>query len=542
VGQVVRHTQDPGWIKDIVRSLLPAAYYGNTLEEVERMVADSIKNGFVERSPLERGRRSASSSALSAIQELDIELFHTEQQVAFAAITTPESGTTCTPIRSEAMRHLVRLRYFKTSGKTIGKDALNEVIDLLEARALYESQQQDVQVRLYGDHQLVYYDLGRSDGYVVRVTADGWTLVRDRSLRFYRPPGFVAQVDPQPGGDLIALKMLLRLDNTNWSLFLAFLVSAMKPNGPYMMLLVDGEHGSGKSFLSTVAKWILDPNSLEKIRLPREEHALAIQAAQNRVLVYDNTSAIRWDISDALCALATGSGFSTRKFYTDDESRTFKSCRPVIINGIGEFADRPDLLDRAIPLHLPSMAKGARQTEKHIEKEFEAIRPKLMGALLDAVSIALRRYNDVKPPTSIRMADAAQWLVAAEPATGLPAGTFIRALEGGLEGMMIDRAVNDPLVIAIFKLLDTSGPEREYRGSVGDLHEKLISHAERYNPRLPQTAQILSNSLQRLRQSMAKIGLMVELGRRTKKARPVHIWVEETDETPDVPDRLKRLQ
>ena len=120
-----------------------------------------------------------------------------------------------------------------------------------------------------------------------------------------------------------------------------------------MVLLLSAGHGSGKSKISELIKRIIDPNALEKLRLPKDEHTLAIQAAQTRLLVYDNTSAVRWDLSDALCALLTGGGFSTRKYYTDDQQRMFKNARPVIINGISEFASQHDLLDRAIAIKLP---------------------------------------------------------------------------------------------------------------------------------------------------------------------------------------------
>ncbi|KNY12880.1 hypothetical protein AKG11_32410, partial [Shinella sp. SUS2] len=47
VGEIVPHTQEVAWILDIVGGFLPPDYKGNTLEEIPRMVADSIKNGYV---------------------------------------------------------------------------------------------------------------------------------------------------------------------------------------------------------------------------------------------------------------------------------------------------------------------------------------------------------------------------------------------------------------------------------------------------------------------------------------------------------------
>jgi hypothetical protein len=52
---------------------------------------------------------------------------------------------------------------------------------------------------------------------------------------------------------------------------------------------------------------------------------------------------------------------------------------------------------------------------------------------LDAVSCALRNESSVHLDCSPRMADFAQWAVAAEPALGLKEGEFMRAYVGNRE-------------------------------------------------------------------------------------------------------------
>ena len=92
------------------------------------------------------------------------------------------------------------------------------------------------------------------------------------------------------------------------------------------------------------------------------------------------------------------------------------------------------------------MPAGIRLTEKAINTRFEAILPGVLGCLFEIVSMALRRFDEVEPPTTFRMADAAQWLIAAEPATGLPSGTFLRALEASVRDVTIENTINHPLV------------------------------------------------------------------------------------------------
>lgn len=99
---------------------------------------------------------------------------------------------------------------------------------------------------------------------------------------------------------------MLGLPDDAFHLVVAFLVNALKPSGPFMSLLVEGEQGTGKSFLCEVIKLLIDPNLATRLRLPGEPRDLMIQAKHSRLLMFDNTSGMRTDISDALCTLATG--------------------------------------------------------------------------------------------------------------------------------------------------------------------------------------------------------------------------------------------
>ena len=68
----------------------------------------------------------------------------------------------------------------------------------------------------------------------------------------------------------------------------------------------------------------------------------------------------------------------------------FDAMRPVILNGIPSLATRPDLADRAIVLTLPQISDGQRKPETEFWAEFDAASGRLLGALLDAVSVALK--------------------------------------------------------------------------------------------------------------------------------------------------------
>ena len=538
VGQLVRYCEDADYIGSIVAACLPANYGGNTLREIPGMVKGALDKGYADPTQAETGGRKqreekTSSTALKLMSS--VRLLHTPQQEAYASLRFPKGGRHNVLVRSDIFKRHLQLSFYRTQGKTIPKEAIGETIDLIEAKAFLDSPETDVHVRLAQSEDYIFYDLGNDDGSIVEIGSEGWKLVGEAPVEFTRPSGFQAQVVPARGGSLSELSRCLSLDKTNEVLLQAFLISAFNPDGPFPLLFIGGEHGSGKSFLSSMVKRILDPNALEKLRLPRDEHTLAIQAAQNRALVYDNTSYVRADISDSLCALATGMGFSTRKLYTDNETRTFKIARPVVINGIGDFADRPDLLDRAIQIKLTNLATSgvALRTERELNEIFYDVLPGVLGHLLDIVSYAQAHLAQARAPDGIRMADAARWLVAAEPATGHPTGTFTRALVAGLENMLVTKALNDPLVLALFDVLKLSSYQsRGFEGGFGDLHFHLKDGFGHIDRRLPATPAHLSNAIQRLKPAMATIGLMVELPRRGNRGQRLRLWQVPSEHRP----------
>src|SRR5207247_939244 len=155
------------------------------------------------------------------------------------------------------------------------------------------------------------------------------------------------------GGQLSELRQFINVkDDDDWKLLVAFLTAALRPKGPYPVLVLHGEQGSAKSTTARVLRAMVDPNSSPLRSEPRDGRDLMIAANNACLVCFDNLSRIpRW-LSDCICRLATGGGFSTRALYTNEEEALFDAQRPVIITGIEELASRGDLLERSIILYL----------------------------------------------------------------------------------------------------------------------------------------------------------------------------------------------
>src|SRR5215469_9014419 len=251
----------------------------------------------------------------------------------------------------------------------------------------------------------------------VDIGPDGWRVIACPPVRFRRPAGMLPLPVPQQGGSIEPLHSFLNLaSRDDFVLIVAWLLAALRPNGPYPLLAISGEQGSAKTVLSKLLKALIDSNTAPVRSLSREERELMITANNGYLLAFDNLSGLPVWLSDALCRLASGGSFAVRQLYTDDEEVLFEAARPILLNGIEDVISRPDLGDRAIFLALAPIGEARRRPENELWREFEIARPRILGALIDAVVHGLRATGCVHLDGLPRMADFALWATAWETA------------------------------------------------------------------------------------------------------------------------------
>jgi hypothetical protein len=127
------------------------------------------------------------------------------------------------------------------------------------------------------------------------------------------------------------------------------------------------------------------------------------------------------------------------------------------VNGINLVATRADLLDRALLLTLASMSDAERRTEQDCLDEFYRLRPYLLGAMFDALSVAIKTLPDVDIAELPRMADFARWGCAIARHLGCDDAEFLSAL-GVNAAAQNDTAVeNSPVAQAVLRLVEEVG-------------------------------------------------------------------------------------
>lgn len=274
----------------------------------------------------------------------------------------------------------------------------------------------DVSLRVAQDADEIVLDLGDARWRGVRISRDGWRVEAHGKTTFRRASTSLPLPEPTCGGDLRRLRQYVRCDDETWPLLAAWLVAALRPRGPYPILLLTGEQGASKTTTARMLRALVDPSILTVRSEPRDARDLMIAAKHSYVVALDNLSRVSSDVADALCCLSTGGGFAARALYSDSDEAAVAVSRPVILTAIEDIATRGDLLDRALIVRLRAIPESERRAEDELWADFEAARPALVGALCDAASLALRRLEAVRSERHelTRMADFHLWSLAAE--------------------------------------------------------------------------------------------------------------------------------
>ncbi len=409
--------------------------------------------------------------------------------------------------------------------------AISSAIASLEAEAQFgEHPQFDVHLRIAHQDGKVYLDLANDACEVVEVDENGWRVIKKSPVCFKHPVGMLPLPRPVKGGSMRELRQFVNVVEDRDALMMeAWLIGCFHPTGPYPVLNVHGEKGASKSSCTKLLHNLIDPSIAPMRKEPEDGRTLAVLAHNNRVIAFDNLSYMPGWLSDALCRLATGAGDSYRKNYSDDEEVVFNAKRPIVLNGIEEVATRGDLLDRSITINLPAIDKQHRKAEKDYWKEVESAHPRLLGAILDCVSVCIKNLPHTTLPELPRMADFALWIVACEHMlTNMP-GAFLEAYEANRENAVNVELDASPVAHALLSFM----AEREtWQGNATDLLDKLKPHTTESIEKTkewPKVARALSGKLKRLAPSLRTIGISIN----TRPGRERVITIIKFDPAPD---------
>ncbi|MBQ9566012.1 MAG: hypothetical protein IJU98_10535 [Synergistaceae bacterium] len=409
------------------------------------------------------GRKNTIQKLLQLCEVLSVEVFLDKDMGTWFCRFPSNGRKVIDLLLSERFEDWLRLMFFNATGESLTSTGFGAVCGLLRGR-MRESDSakaQRVFLRVGEAGGKFYLDLANAAGQVVEIDAAGWRVLDDCPLWWWRPSSMEALPVPVAGGTLSLFRPFVNADEADFQLICGWLLAALNPCVEYPILAISSEAGSGKSTLTEFLKRLIDPDAAGACAPFKNGDAVKAAARSRHVLALDNVSKITPDDADRFCRLATGAGETDRKLYTDAESFDIRLRRPLVLNGITFTPDRADLLTRCFPVQLKPLNEN-RRGGVELRRDFEAARPRILGALLDGVSSALRMEAEgYNPHYTGRMADCVGFVMRAarglDSRSPFSAEAFQNALQTKTREIMGDTVVDSPVGNYVFNLAQDYG-------------------------------------------------------------------------------------
>ena len=391
-------------------------------------------------------------------------------------------------------RYLSKLYYDSEDGNKIaGTEVLNSVVHHLQADAEFDGKTIPLHLRTAWSNpdtkDAIYYDMSDEKRRCIKVTKDGWKIVDNQiEVLFKRYNHLKPQVEPirttttitkLDDTDDIDSKMfdvfttlfnVKKKDQNNTLLLKCYIISLFIPDIPKPVLVLHGEQGGAKSTFQELVKMLVDPSTTQTFTFPRDSNEFIQQLSHNYIAYYDNVSVIQDWVSDLLCRAVTGSSFSKRALWTNDEDFYYNFKRNLGINGIDLAATKADLLDRSILMETERIDKADRIKIQKIWDKFNEIKPHVLGYIFDILAKVLQykeQHGEIDFPGGLnRMADWEEYAEIISRCMGNADGEFQRVYQENI-GVQVDEAIaSSPLSMAVIELMTDKtsihhGPEHQ---------------------------------------------------------------------------------
>jgi hypothetical protein len=467
--------------------------------------------------------------------------------------------------------YLARLFRENKDGQIAGKDSINNAINSLAANAIFDGETIPLHLRVaWGNSKsrcnpgCIYYDMTDDKRRIIEISAEsGWRIIDGSDANapiLFKRHNQVAQVEPDRNYPPDIFEQFLNITNIRNEkhrlLVKAYIVSLFIPDIGHTILTTYGPKGAAKSFLLELIKKLVDPSKPVLLTLQKNIPEFIQQVNHNYLAFYDNVKYIPYWLSDEICKAVTGIGHTKRELYSDDEDIIYEHRRCISLNGINVALIEPDALDRSIFIELSTIDDEDRRKEEELLAEFERIKPKVLGYILDIIAKAMQIKPTLRLPTLSRMADFTEWGEAISRAMGYDRMSFIRVYNENRNEQNII-AVNENLVSSIFVKFwadyrSKNGYNSVFTGSPEVLYRELVAFAEENEIKIngqqfPRAPNILVKKLNAVRSNLKEgFRIMVKIDRDSENNSIITIYEnnkqqQQTSSIP-LPNRAYTLQ
>ena len=408
------------------------------------------------------------------------------------------------------------------------KDAKNAV-DNLRAKAEFDEvvEEREICTRIGCNAGKIYLCLYDKEHRVIEIDAEGWSIINEHEAPvLFIPSSSGAIPVPERGGSINDLREFMNVNDDDFRLIVGWLLASLNPDVDRPILWVNGEKGYGKTGLTNLLKKLIDPDATGALAPVNSVRDFKVVASSRYIVGLDNISKITKKWSDTFCRMVTGISFVARKLYTDSTTFSIRSHNSLIINGKNLMPTYDDLEDRCFCITLQKLDKTNRKSKEEINALFEQKRPKILGALLDAVSAALKN-TDYNKDIDARMLDTCRFIIKAADTGSLPFSDddFIATIMKKRDEANSCEISSEPLANIIYAMVeeklkteDNAAEIEVYSGTTRELFIKVLQRAHTAEKKeLPQETRTFGRRLKEVtKEILSQYGVTAEFDRSSK--------------------------
>lgn len=452
----------------------------------------------------EEGKQESQASKLVAFVLGKVELFHDSNGDTYALDNTTKETRR---LDSRLFRDWLVAGFYGVAGKAPRDASVKESVYTLTSLARFKGNQREVHLRVARHEGAYYLDLGEpQSSRAVKIAPGIWEIVDEPPVRFIRPDTLRPLPTPVRGGDLSALWKIANIPESSRLLVLAWLCECLRPETPFPVLELIGEHGSAKSTAQEALRRLIDPNASNLRAAPKEVQDAFVGAGVNWLVSYENVSHLSAQTQDALCVLSTGGGFATRKFFTNSEESVITVKRPIILNGISAAVTAQDLVDRTLSIETPVISQRMESTE--LWTAFDRDHGTLLGALCDLFAQALAHLPAITlaPEERPRLVEFARLGMAVATALGQAGDAFMEQFTAGRAESIARTIDASPVATALIEWFENGGRQK-VTATAGDLFRAIEKYKPNGTDAWPRSAKGFADAMRRVAPALRSLGI-----------------------------------
>lgn len=403
------------------------------------------------------------------------------KQVYIAAII-PSKINKVTPLVSGFTQGWLLDEFFKARGTFPSQSDTTSSIGHADFLAQQQPSIGNVFFRFGFANNNHYIDMCNDADEVIEISNSNWNILQKSPVYFREFETQRALPTPSKNGDAFGIFNYLNIEQEEDKiLLLPTLCTFPLANITKPIIGLLGDQDSGKTTTARMIRRLLDPSDPAENDFHPTKQNLCLVFYHNAVPLFDNLSAISQTVSDMFCRAYSGTGFQSRKLYTDYALISFSYKRSFIFTAINPPTEAKDFNARTITIQLSQIAGSCQIGDEKLFEQFDQDMPNILGGMLDVLVEAKRIAPGLNLPWKPRWADAFQYAAAAAEVLGYGANRYLKACRDNIAArttqgpsQVAAHSKQEPALEAILSLM--SAQRGKFEGTTSNLLTAIAPH------------------------------------------------------------------